>query len=97
MYVIYSLENCPYSNRANKIFKGKGKIIPIKQEEKHNYKKLMKSFPQIYYITKNDASLIGGIDDFETMIQSNRPQFRIEPQKFSTIEKIKKTFKNFDI
>lgn len=97
MYVIYSLEGCPYSQKANRIFAGKAKIIPISQNDKHNYKQLMNSFPQIYYVTKKDACLLGGISDFVDMVKTGEPEFIISPKKINTIDKIKNTFNNFDI
>lgn len=97
MYVIYSLENCPFSMRANETFSGKGKIISILRKNKENYKKLMNTFPQIYYVTKNDACLLGGINDFEKMVKTNNLTFKIKPKNNDTINKIKNTFKNFSI
>jgi glutaredoxin len=90
-FVIYSLEYCPYSKKAVDLFANNKdtKIIHISQSEKSNYNEFMKTFPQIYYIKKDDGCLIGGYDDIKKVIDTGKLQFRIEPKKETTITQIK--------
>lgn len=78
MFYIIALEGCPYSQEAVNIinkYKNVKKIIEwVSQDKKHQYKKKLSTFPQIYFRykkkngTENDI-LIGGCDNLKKILQ----------------------------
>jgi hypothetical protein len=77
--------------KAEKIFKKcniNNKVIKISQEKKHRYTTAMSTFPQIYYVAKNDIGLIGGLDDFTEVLDTHTLHFRIKPKLAKTLNKI---------
>ena len=96
-FVIYSLDSCYWSEKASHLFensKTKNKIIHVQRNKKHNYTKLMQTFPQIYYITKTDRALIGGYEDFVNIITSKEISFRIPPKNEKTKKSIESKIKD---
>ena len=92
-FVILSLEYCPYSKKAEELFNNSNtsnKIIKIPQDEKDDYKVIMSTFPQIYYITNNDIALLGGLDNFKEMLNTNKVSYKKKPKLESTTKSIKK-------
>lgn len=89
IYKAYCLDGCPYSIEAKELIqanipKEKREIIPVSQEDKHEYKNTVKdgvvhpmnSFPQIYYypstqgkISKDVYGLIGGLSELKAYIK----------------------------
>jgi glutaredoxin len=91
-FVIYSLDNCYWSEKAKHLFinsKTKNKVINVNKNNKQNYTKLMQTFPQIYYFTKTDRALIGGYEDFVNVLTSKDIDFRIPPKNEKTLKSIK--------
>ena len=74
-YIIYSLEKCYFSVKAEKYLKDYGfphQIIKVSQEDKEKYKNFLgkKTFPQIYYQDcYNRRYSLGGCSEFEEFIK----------------------------
>lgn len=76
-YLIYSLEDCYYSEKAEKHLRDYGlahQLIKVKQDEKDKYKNMLQkhTFPQIYYHSPDNKYYeIGGCSDLEEFIRKN--------------------------
>jgi len=76
-YLIYSLEGCYFSEKAENFLKNYGmphQLIKVKQSEKEEYKKMLQkqTFPQVYYHSKDNRYYeIGGFSDLEQFIIKN--------------------------
>jgi len=74
-YVIYSLERCNFSQKAEKLlayYNFPYTIIKVTQEDKQKYKDYLgkSTFPQIYYHDNyNRRYEIGGCSDLEELIK----------------------------
>lgn len=70
--MVYSLENCPYSMKSEKLLEDKKnkKIIKVKYSNKEKYKKKnkMNTFPQIFLNYKNKKIKLGGCDNLENIM-----------------------------
>ena len=90
-FVLFSLENCPYSKQAEILFddlKINFKKINVLRKDKENYKVHMKTFPQIHYISQNDHAVLGGYNDFVKTLKSKEISFVKKPSKLETFNKI---------
>lgn len=95
-FEINSLENCAYSNEAEKLMKtstAKYRIKKVSQKDKEKYKKgAMKTFPQIYYSFKRKnkkyTELIGGLYEFKKILESKRKEdISVRPVIYNSVKK----------
>ena len=74
MIIMHYLEDCPYcieTEKQLKILKIKYKKIIVKQQNKKSFKKKfkMKTFPQIFLKRSKNLSKIGGLKEFNKLIE----------------------------
>ena len=73
-FVIFSIDNCPFSSRAKKLMKEsnfKHTVVTVPKSQKEFYKKAhqMNTFPQIFYHTKGGAIIkVGGCDELDNLL-----------------------------
>ena len=72
--LIYSLEGCPYSQKAEKLLKYNNishNVIKVYQEKKKDFieKNKMETFPQIFYVNNGEKILIGGCSELEQILK----------------------------
>jgi len=77
-FMIYSLEMCPYCERAEHLARSNNlrhKVQHILQRDKHEWKQRLEAstFPQIYYYDGDGKFYIGGCRDFEELLRKNLP------------------------
>lgn len=79
-FVIFVIDNCPFSERAQKLMKEtnfKYSIINVPKSQKDFYKKAhqMETFPQVFYHTSGGTIIkVGGcneLDNLLTIIQNS--------------------------
>ena len=102
-FVIYSLEHCPFSSKAEELFKQSStnyKIIKISRKNSEKYKNsVIKTFPQIYYFKKygkdnRDKAVLGGYTDFSDMIETQSARFLVKPNCKDTEKEINEEIRN---
>lgn len=94
--IIYSLEGCPYSIKAEKLLnKYNPKIIKVTHNDKEQIKRQnnMPTFPQIFLEDSNEKIKIGGLDDTVNLLRKIFNKQEIEYSKNES-EKLKKFFLN---
>lgn len=78
-FMIYSLEKCPYCERAEQLVTRNNlrhKVQHILQKDKYEWKERLgaSTFPQIYYHDGDGRRFfIGGCSDFEDLLRRNLP------------------------
>lgn len=98
--LLISLENCPYSEAAKEMldnYKIKYKYILVNNITKIKYKtKEVKTFPQIYYLKRDEKHLIGGFDDLKFIIDIINDSYD-NPKNINKIVKKYKTWNRKDV
>jgi len=90
MFVLYSLEGCPYSSEAEHMFRESSAphvVVPVQRRDKERYKVHMSTFPQIFYATRRKNYLLGGLSDLKRLAALDSCPARVSRKVFAKVKK----------